>query len=1636
MLDFGCQNLLEFKCQKMLESTCRLQKPSFVAREALTTAKAIFDYAESDVDIYSDLSAGSGGDTAIIDAFQKLGYDGLIHYDSDGNIKTVITFDSNQFKNLDNENPTSDPDVRKSIRVRYLNGDSDIVEHPGDVSRETVMYYLKLAADNKLNDNTYIPLGMYIPDVIVDSLLNYGEYAERMPMIMSVDELFNRVFKKNKNKNSGKDNTGHDYEPHMVLELLDNLSNPKAILMQPNGRIAVFVDTRNFTDGGEHKETERIESVAIIEFDANIRSNLINDDGDIVFATTVTMFNPDDVVNGEKFDYYEKLISKGAYEIPIINKGDESSANTGKIHPNAENTSPLSENYSTTDGSNSQGDAKKSQRTGETDARTLLSTALSTVAQNDLEKSYIERYQAKISEMNDAQKELSEVSRKLKEISFGTGKRDMDQLRALREQANALRNKINTFDKQLLRLQASEPLKNVVARERALAEKKAKAEFKQWYEGKREQARAREIREKIGKIAHDMQKMLLKPTDTMYVPAELATKIIDVCGLINPLSGDYSTKTAEKYFSMREALLDLKEAYEQHVRDSDDFTLSSEYDEKLSENISLLARTIGDRRIRNLTMEELEDVHTVLNDINKTIRDARKLIDKDERYTAYSAGKDIINMMSKIKSKGLTTGKIEDFFREWTENPMRAVKEMAGFDESSALVQLFNDLNAGRIKADQFSMVSHKKFDALRMDKAGKKAFQEAVENPAIPVRDTTGKEIKISKMQGMQAILTQEREQANKGRGHLATPVKFTDLELEKKGKAVEAFDHGHTVMVDDAFVASVMSQLTPWDLEYMERARQFFRNDSRIAINEVALKIKRRLIASEKAYIPYVVNKDQVKTQSEKVKIDYGIMSAGILKSVKDNASNQIIIRGLNTVVDNHIDEVAKIYGLAIPVRNWEKVFNVRMTDKDGSTYVKEAIRDTWHDGGVKMLDQAVADLQTNRANETVPILNAVKSAFVTSTLASNVSVWMKQAASYPTAGAVLSGSSLRKGLADYFSKTHFSQEELQKLYDEIDAHTPQHYTRRQGLSMIELGEFNQSKGWQNRVNDKLGKLSPMNWIQTMDVATTAALWYASKAEAAKDGHKVGSRQFWKATTEYYNRVLEETQPMYDSLHRAEITKNAGLKNIVMFQTQPIQNSGILRESAMRLKMAGKEHGKSSAQYKKASKQFGMAVGSQLASHFTFTAMTLLAAAILHKMNPWRDKDFELTDESVAKEFAKKFSENVFSAAVPVFGSYAVSIAEKFAGSKYDVVSDSMVDKINESIDNFAKLKEPSFDNFLNVAMDVASYAGIPAKNVYNIVNGARLHAEDFINGEFGSFEAGINRTASQDRKGVYRAITSGDQNAISKYQAKYITPEGDSKYWNLVRTALKENDDRITKAAEARLAGDDATYVRLAREIKAEGHFSQNDIVDAINQVINTLSDDSSPSNTSTKAKSLFSDSDYTDVVEGRSNVSMNEVMDEIVATAVMNGKDYAAAVKQETSDVRSAIKESLQAGNINTSQAIQLLKKHCGMDDAEAKTKTAYWEYMGKNPKSSMTETNLSRYYEEVEQTGITLSTYEQYCAKVKTAKGTDLDGDGKTDAYSKMDAVIKIIDSLPIRADQKTALFLVDYKESNLKRCPW
>ena len=111
--------------------------------------------------------------------------------------------------------------------------------------------------------------------------------------------------------------------------------------------------------------------------------------------------------------------------------------------------------------------------------RSLLANALEGVAQNDIERDKIQEYKGKIDLINSEERKLHELNAQIKEMSFAKGPRDTAKIRKLREDATKTANRISTYDKQLLRLEASAPLQKVLEREKKKAYQRAEKKGKE-----------------------------------------------------------------------------------------------------------------------------------------------------------------------------------------------------------------------------------------------------------------------------------------------------------------------------------------------------------------------------------------------------------------------------------------------------------------------------------------------------------------------------------------------------------------------------------------------------------------------------------------------------------------------------------------------------------------------------------------------------------------------------------------------------------------------------------------------------------------------------------------------------------------------------------------------------------------------------------------------------------------------------------------------------------------------------------------------------------------------------------------------------------------------------------------------------
>lgn len=887
-----------------------------------------------------------------------------------------------------------------------------------------------------------------------------------------------------------------------------------------------------------------------------------------------------------------------------------------------------------------------------------------------------------------------------------------------------------------------------------------------------------EIRGQIKGLYDRMLKMDQNPTKYSYIPKQFRDAVRE---LLYVASGIHLKRNSTELPAKIAAVCDKY----QRLKNNQDPDVQSVYDENVALELQDLRDLLEEKTIydEDMSVPVLRQIYRHMRSIYGMIMDAKSLIGEKEKLSIQEAGQDIVFEQDEIRKNKSAQNTVEKWFSNANNvssffylNSLRAVLRMSNYNENTTLYRMFYALNQGLQKSYDFQMRINKKLDALVKTKEGQKAYEEAVNKK---IDFGWGK---MTKMQVAQIMLTLKRESAIgtvhiiKG-GATITDSKYHDNVTKRRDNA-ETIRFGYMNMsyLDD--MQEVIDN-DKWLQEYIKVAKEILQKDTAKAINETSEILVHRDMAVGDEYIPFVTDRSFVVQEIEEVVRDATLEGNGHLKSTLKRAGNALYIEGLDVVLADAINFAAKYSGLAIPIRNINKVLNYK-NDLAGQS-VKNSIKKNWKQQGLDIITQTIADLQTVRKNDRIAIIDNLKAAFITSTLAGNISVSIKQAASLFTAFSVLN----YRNPATVWAKFAKTVKNYDSIIEEIDKHTSEHWRRRIGLTTDEVAAIQQNTGFFGKLTKKLPKaINGLKWIQAIDCFTTATFWNMAKEDISKQIKKgeldaeVGDEVYWKEVTELYEKTIEETQPMYDPLHRSEMQKNAVSNKIFMFKTQPLQNAGLFFTDLHAL-LSAKATG-DKLLIKERSNQLVKTIVSQTESAITFAIMTLAAAALMGNMKRYKDKDNEVTLSSVLGMVGQDALKTGTGVLFPIGGSevfdYLSALREKKSFGR-SLVSHPVVEWFNKYADSISMLyKDPSFDNIVNMLTMLGDLTGQPVTNYKNIIRGVVWNIEDAVNGDLGDFIAGDEKAHEKGAK-IKRIIVASEKgdtkkknDLIAKFRKEY--------------------------------------------------------------------------------------------------------------------------------------------------------------------------------------------------------------------------------------------------------------------------
>ncbi len=833
-------------------------------------------------------------------------------------------------------------------------------------------------------------------------------------------------------------------------------------------------------------------------------------------------------------------------------------------------------------------------------------------------------------------------------------------------------------------------------------------------------------------------------------------------------------------------------------------------------------KRLSKRQINDLTASEVADLTNILLNIEHELTTSKKLLDSEDRRDVYLMGMEVIK---NIQGSGGSAASgplavLDKFFISETLSPVRQIRRMTGHVDSDPLYKATLKLADGQRRMLDYQMNAERPFEKFAEDKKFRQWFSGAKAGsikvtgfgPEGPV------EVEISPAMRVSLYLHSLNDQNLRHirDGGITVP----DAALYRKGKLTEAYARGVTVKLSPSQVRSITAGMTEQERDFARMAKKYFNETSKTVINETSVKLKGYELAQVENYYPINTDNRFTRSEFETLKRDGTIEGMGYLKERVTRAHNPIMLRDANAVLEQSIQMHGKYVGLAVPVRNFNKIWNVTASsyDEDGNKVsytgsVKRSVEQTWGKTGSAYIEKLMTDLQAGHAPTKAwsKALSKVRSNYAGAVLTLNLSVAMKQAASYPTAAAVLGWGPLMRAMGD------FGKVDL-KL---IERYTPLQWYRSKGFSSKELGDL-AARG--------IPLPAALNWVQGADLLTTRKLWKASEYYVRSHSKELahGTDAYYRAVADVYNRVIEETQPNYTTMQRPQLLRSDDslMANLAMFKTQPFQNFNILYDAAGNLlaKTRQAQNGgeQERAAVQEARRSFGLAVSSQLVQLAVFAGMTAAWAFFRGRRKKYEDEDGEVTAASFMKALGKDMIGG--AASVVPFGSDAWEVVSSLtSGDTYygmDAVTVSAVADTVTSVvglynlvkDGIEAVQEGEEVSPKGIALAVDGYAdkiskalGVPYENVANLYNATYRRICIASMGEYmGEYQA-LRATADPKKR-------SGDYFALL-YKAMKNSPEDYEK----LRTRMIEDNELVSdsQTTEERL---DAAMKRLYRnEVK---------------------------------------------------------------------------------------------------------------------------------------------------------------------------------------------------------------------------
>nr|DAG76048.1 MAG TPA: chromosome segregation protein [Bacteriophage sp.] len=1075
-----------------------------------------------------------------------------------------------------------------------------------------------------------------------------------------------------------------------------------------------------------------------------------------------------------------------------------------------------------------------------------------------------------------------------------------------------------------------------------------------------ETAKKTEERFKLERVLTDLNRRLLNPTKTLYVPdslqpaltmamqsiatikqqdaQETASRVIARYGAQLERLGKDPVKNAQaiaeteaklqnvlerRNATVQNALERLQQAYTD-LAEVNKGVFTQEYNKEILEFISDAKNAIGDTFYGDLSTQQLQAVRRAYTAILNTVRNANKLHGENLKQGWAETAKQAMAEFQKQPDKTPALGKLKKTMEKlsWNnEKPYYAFERMG----SGVMMQLYENLRNG----EDGWYRDFAKARAIMLGCMDKYHFDQW-ENNLVEVEMADGEKVALDLQERMSLFAASKREQYLK---HL-TEGGFILTGSKRNGK--DYTDYSSHVLALETVIQIRNGQvlgLTAEQIAFANEMQEYLSTVCAEQNNEVSRALYGVSKAKEKDYWPIkssAIRSERVRDSQESP--GNRQKNAGHMKTTDKNASNAVELRGFMETWANHVNDTAMYHNFALPMEDFYRVYNYN-TSGDG---IRQQMLRKHGEASVDYVDTFLKDVNGGvRADNRETVYNMFLSGFKKAAVSASLSVAIQQPSAVGRAFTIIDAKYFVGSKVDSAGGISATWEEMKKYAPVVGLKEIGRFDTDMGRSTQELLSGENGNGFMAAV-DKFGGWMP----EQMDKITWVAMWEAAKRQTKAEHPGLNGEALKTEAGKLFTKCITQTQ-VYDSVFSRSgnmRSKSVYMKMLTSFMAEPTTTINMMGSAVQDIQ----------------GKNFKTA-GKKISSVAAALILNSLLASLVYAA---RDDDEEKTYlEKYLSSLASELVDGVNPITYYPGFKDVWSIVQGYDVERNDMslVSD-MYNATKKATDSWKKFletdpedeeaKKENLGKFgiasLDAAAGLLNMGGIPLKNILRELRGVKNTYETVSTPRASdSYTKGkaiwdgiqenipaIFRGTNGKTERLYHAIVTGSQAEQERLKTTYSTEQ---KYESAIVTALADQDSRIRQAAKEKAAGNAKAAERILAEIEAEGNFSRKQIQSAFEKQLKKV-----PGGSKESVKEQY----------------LNGEIDRTAAIKQLNGvlgmrKGDAEEQVTQWNSVRDTgieydeIRDSYLNNSLTESKAAQMLVRYGGKSEDAAKKTVREW-----------------------------------------------------------------------------------------------